>query len=292
MGGDGGSRLGLLSRRRMGSVDAEEGWRAYIRIAIYPSLMTARHGPLVFMREPIQASPLKMESVSGAADCEFEMYFNSPSPAANDVLAHRYYFQQCRRHENPRPRHQCVLLDPTAASEDTEYRFSTYVAGALGNRLRIGGALSSVCDGWMEANTINFGAVSDDNTLLTCGPVELMRDGAFDLAKWDAIASGDGRRRRHEAMHKFAEMLAQGFDPRVPEDFARVCRETGAVLGLLTEVEWRVAGKLDMGAMHSRTFLALDNLAVTASLVVACRGAGTHERVSAAQRPCGPRKFD
>jgi hypothetical protein len=149
--------------------------------------------------------------------------------------------------------------------------------------------------------TLNAQAVYDDNTLLTCGPLELMTSGKVDLDKWDALTpnrehpaeyedvyeerEGEqvlvGQRlvreayveeRRHEVMHRFAAMVEEGFDPRDPANFCARMRTDGAVPGLITETEWRGlldrGEKLDAGTMLTRTFLALDNLAVAFANVV------------------------
>jgi hypothetical protein len=78
--------------------------------------------------------------------------------------------------------------------------------------------------------------------------------------------------RRHDVMHAFAKMSAEGFDPRDPANFVARMKADGAVPGLMTEAEWRDrlarGDKIDMGTMQTRTFLALDNLAVAFAAVV------------------------
>jgi hypothetical protein len=155
---------------------------------------------------------------------------------------------------------------------------TTVIAGSLATRFSIGAGLyaPSATGGDKGAGTINAVAVYDDNVLLTCGPVEFMRDGKVDLAKWDALvpareaAEGDAtpqeEAREHKVMRRFADMVAEGFDPRDPENYCARLRTDGAGPGLFTEQEWRELAargdKPDVGTATTRIFLALDNLAV------------------------------
>jgi hypothetical protein len=83
------------------------------------------------------------------------------------------------------------MTDATNASEDFIYRFQTVVNGTLATRLNIGGGLyhASATGTDKGLNTINFGAVYDDNVLLTCMALatEFRDSGTVDLAKWDAM---------------------------------------------------------------------------------------------------------
>lgn len=84
-----------------------------------------------------------------------------------------------------------LIADNTDTSEDGQYRFATVVAGTLDNRMYIGAGVfhPSATGGDKGNNTINFGAVYDDNTLLTCMGLqkEFRERGKIDLAKWDAL---------------------------------------------------------------------------------------------------------
>lgn len=72
--------------------------------------------------------------------------------------------------------------------------------------------------------------------------------------------------RSHPAARLFAAMVETGFDPRDPANFVARLRADRDVPGLMTEAEWQTmlarGEKPDMGSALTRTFLALDNLAV------------------------------
>lgn len=79
----------------------------------------------------------------------------------------------------------------TASSEDFYWNFNTRRAGSQGDRLRIGGGLyhPSATGGDKGNNTINFGAVYDDNTLLTDYVLDFAVDGYvlpddYNHVKW------------------------------------------------------------------------------------------------------------
>ena len=152
----------------------------------------------------------------------------------------------------------------TLAAQNGQLQINPATTLDLNGALDVSGALvvGAPTGGAKGAGTINATAVYDDNVLLTCGPVELMREGAVDLAKWDRLAPGG----RHRAMHAFAAMRAQGFDPRDADNYCARMAADGAAPGLYTEAEWRELGargeKPDIGSAMTRVFLALDNLAV------------------------------
>jgi hypothetical protein len=190
----------------------------------------------------------------------------------------------------------CRIAAATAGAHSGYWSYATRQAGVNTTVARFGGGVyhPSATGGDKGANTINFGAVYDDNTLLTCGPVEFLNSGAIDLDKWDALVpdrvheaeteegahaarspgskeqrivrEGRVEKRRHEVMHAFAAMVADGFDPRDPDNFCARMKRDGAVPGLMTETEWRDmqarGDKIDVGTHTTRIFLALDNLAV------------------------------
>jgi hypothetical protein len=195
------------------------------------------------------------------------------------------------------------------------------------------------------AGTINAQAVYDDNTLLTCCPVELWADGSFDAKFWDdlvpdiyhepvftkvviparfeqrtiparmatrqvptglldkeglpvmrtetfveaeervievevepsreelrELAPARHEVRTHPGASYFQQMLDEGFDPRDPQNYVARMRADGAAPGLLTKAEWLLYHyhnrKPDTGYMSTRTFLAIDNLAVAFAGVV------------------------
>jgi hypothetical protein len=120
------------------------------------------------------------------------IYRNRPAGAANDLVG------GIRNQANNGSGTKVILgvidgqmTDHTNASEDFIYRFQTVVNGALAVRLNIGAGLyhQSATSGDKGLNTINFGAVYDDNVLLTCMALatEFRDSGTVDLAKWDAM---------------------------------------------------------------------------------------------------------
>lgn len=84
-----------------------------------------------------------------------------------------------------------VCESDTASSESGYLQFQTRRSGSQNERLRIGGGVyhPSASGGDKGDNTINFGAVYDDNSLLTCPALakEFLGSGKVDLDKWDAM---------------------------------------------------------------------------------------------------------
>ena len=86
-----------------------------------------------------------------------------------------------------------MIVDPTNGSEDSRWQFWTMAAGSLGVRMNVEAGVyhSSATGGDKGNNTINFGAVYDDNVLLTCMAMAetFAEKGTFtdeDVAEWDA----------------------------------------------------------------------------------------------------------
>jgi len=84
-----------------------------------------------------------------------------------------------------------VCIQDANGAETADYRFATFQAGTLANRMQVGGGIyhASATGGDKGNNTINFGAVYDDNVLLTCMAMaeEFRTKGGIDLEKWDAM---------------------------------------------------------------------------------------------------------
>lgn len=223
---------------------------------------------------------------NGAYGSSLTFFMNSASPANSDTL---WYMDWNGKNSAAGTVTYCRLFtditDTTSTSEDGRYVFQTKVAGTMAGRMRIaGGVFHESATGTDKGdNTINFGAVYDDNTLLTCAPVEMLQTGKIDLAKWDALVppvdvkeekNKDGvvitpaeyRPREHKVVREFKAMVDSGFDPRDPRNFVNRMKADGAVPGLMTQAEWsaRIAAndKPDMGYMTTRMMLAIDNLAV------------------------------
>lgn len=273
---------------------------------------------------------LQNDDNSAAAGPVLSLYRNSASPAASDTIGFLSFDgKDSTGATTTYGSLRGFIADPVDGSEDGEFQIATLVAGASGTRVRIGAGIfhTSATGGDKGANTINFGAVYDDNVLLTCGPIELLNQGKIDWDKWDELTPNiehpaetkpifetrtitheiialdqEGREQRltqqteltlpigetivraahteeraHPAMALQRAMMEAGFDPRDPENFCARLKQDGAVPGLLTETEWRDmrarGEKPDIGAMLTRTFLAMDNLAVAF--------AGAVERIAA-----------
>ena len=77
--------------------------------------------------------------------------------------------------------------DDTDGSEAATLRLMTRQAGAIDTRLSIGDGLyhPAAVGGDKGNNTINFSAVYDDSTLLSCYPLHAALDGTIDLEFWD-----------------------------------------------------------------------------------------------------------
>lgn len=106
----------------------------------------------------------------------------------------------------------------TSGAESGEWRLATFQGGALGNRVNVGGGMyhPSVTGGDKGNNTINFGAVYDDNVLLT--------DYVFDLHI-------DGKMRRYS---KRVREVARKLDPAMfdPEIYAEFWRKHRRLYGM------------------------------------------------------------
>jgi hypothetical protein len=99
-----------------------------------------------------------------------KLYRNSTSPAAADVIgAFEFDGMDSAAAQVTYARWQGVITDPTAGTRDGEMQAATRVANAFATRMVIGGALyhPSATGGDTGNNSINFGAVRDDNVLLT-----------------------------------------------------------------------------------------------------------------------------
>jgi hypothetical protein len=118
------------------------------------------------------------------------------------------------------------IVDPTNGSLDGAFNFRTPVANSYATRLRIDGGLyhPSATGTDKGNNTINFGAVYDDNSLLTCYPWPAAETGKVDFSYWDSkvdntlIPAEDEKpehvvERVHEPARKFAARLGTEYDP-------------------------------------------------------------------------------
>lgn len=86
---------------------------------------------------------LRVESLNdGAVAQDLELYRNSASPAASDDLFNlSYYGRDSAANKQLYAEILARILDPTTTTEDAELIFRTVLAGAVANRLRIGGGV-------------------------------------------------------------------------------------------------------------------------------------------------------
>lgn len=120
----------------------------------------------------------------------------------------------------------------TDGAERARYVFRTTNNGSATSRLVVAEGLyhASATGGDKGNNTINFGAVYDDNTLLTCYVFDAALDGKIEDAKWDAkvpdrpipeerneagklLKPATTEERLHGDMRKFRARLGTETDP-------------------------------------------------------------------------------
>jgi hypothetical protein len=292
-----GMANGTLAYYRDGVWEAiapREGWRAYVKdvdaLCFYNG--SAWANPFTAMALTSAANAFTQgQSINAAGATALALSWsddgvngvgimidkNSASPAASDDL---FAFTVAGRDSAAATAiygtFSCRISSPTAGAHSGLWSFATRQAGVNATVVRFGAGVyhPSASGGDKGANTINFGAIYDDNSLLTCAPLELLAENAVDFDKWDEIAAlnetakdvSERQPRQHGAARRFEVMLAEGFDPRDPENFCARMLTDRAVPGLYTEKEWRAladAGeKPDIGSVQTRIMLAIDNLAV------------------------------
>ena len=109
-------------------------------------------------------------------------FYGDDDAAANDQVA----------------RIDIIQTDIAAATQSAAFDFTTIQSNARASRMRVGAGVFHVSATGTDKgnNTINFGAVYDDNVLLSCYPFDQALDGALDQTKWD----GKVPNRYHEAV--------------------------------------------------------------------------------------------
>lgn len=183
----------------------------------------------------------------------------SASPAANDVVGSLYF--QGRDSGGTAfsvGEIRGQIIDPSDGSEDSRISFHTMTAGANSGRLRIDAGLyhPSATGGDKGDNTINYGAVYDDNTLLTCFVLEYANTGALDLEFWDGLSPSG----RHDAAHRFwaaRDLLSL-------DAYAQYWRANGHLPGMPSRAEWadHARDKKPIGDMVSRLWQTVEMQAV------------------------------
>jgi hypothetical protein len=129
------------------------------------------------------------------------------------------------------------VLDGTAASEDSEIRFNTYVAGSNGQRmyLRSGLVVGSPTGGDKGSGTINATAVYDDNTLLT--------DYVFDWYTDGTIRKED----EQQARIFMSDTNVVGVDY-----FSEFWKKHRHLPSMPSREEWLASGNMSVGALAQR----------------------------------------
>lgn len=95
---------------------------------------------------------------SGSLGASWRRFKDSSSPAASDVIWNDYWrFRNSSAAQIDGILVQGVIVDPTASSEDTSLRTSTYVAGALTEQFRVQNGLSTGGLATQGTGTLNLG---------------------------------------------------------------------------------------------------------------------------------------
>ena len=112
------------------------------------------------------------------------------------------------------------------------------------------------------AGTLNATAVYDDNTLLTCYIVEHWKYGSIDLAKWDAIATGElTEQRQHAPARGFAAVAANRLDI---DKFSQFVWDNERLPAFPAPDRWAdmYAGKMSTGDLIQRLWETVEVMAI------------------------------
>lgn len=182
---------------------------------------------------------------------------------------------------------QTVVTD---TAESGAYLFASKQAGSSGTRAVIAAGVyhESASGGDLGNNTINFGAVYDDNSLLSCYPFDQYLDGKVDLKKWDGLVpdkiipaeyvverrdtgkkGSDGKpilekvnvevkpagteKTRHEFARKFLSRIGTEYDPLTLDGYAKHWKDKRHLPAMPNETKYDpVDGKLPTGSWVQR----------------------------------------
>jgi hypothetical protein len=184
-----------------------------------------------------------------------DLYRNSASPANGDDLgAIRWYGKDAGGNKTEYGRLRCSILDTTDGSEDGRWEIQTTVAGSgPGQRVLISAGVyhPSVTGGDKGVNTINFGAVYDDNVLLT--------DYVFD--KFRGINPKDYSAR---VQAKYDDLDPAMFEV---ENYAKFWRENGRLYGMpdLNDCINGIVKEHSLGAMIQKLMQTVELQAIHAA---------------------------
>ena len=138
------------------------------------------------------------------------------------------------------------IVSASAGSATGTLKVETYQSGVNGARLICKNGIyhPSATGGDKGNNTINFGAVYDDNSLLSCYVFDAELDGVIDEAKWDAkvpdrlleerdeagdLISEQIEERHHDPMRRFKSQMTEILDPDSYAEFWRQHRHLPAM---------------------------------------------------------------
>lgn len=210
------------------------------------------------VRSAADGAVMRLTSTEGGSGSgpNLELYRPSASPAAADDLA-KVMFQGKDSGGNDTEYAQIAarIDDPTDGSEDGRLQLQTVVAGSNGVRLQIGAGLfhALATGGDKGANTINFGAVYDDNV-----PVS---DYVFDKYLGDSEPRIDAAVTRQ----KFEELDAAMFDVDAYSAYWKTHRRLYGMPDLSEDMVARQTGlnKVDsLGAMVQKLWATVELQAI------------------------------
>lgn len=178
----------------------------------------------------------------------FRLVRVSASPAASDVMGSvSFRGRDSDNNSTDYAAIQAVIGDPANGAEDGIIQVLTLVSATAASRLNIGEGLyhDSATGGDKGDNTINFGAVYDDNVLLTDYVFDAALDGAVDPAKYNHAP-------------------AAAFDPAMldMEAFEAHWRKRRALPGLPNMETWTEGNRPSIGALAQKAVEMIEVQAV------------------------------
>lgn len=248
--------LGQIADPTDGSEDA----RLLVTMRIAGSLVT-------FLNMDGNAGRITLTSNDAGATAlpDFRLERASASPAAADVMGSITF--RGRDSNNTSADYavvQAVIDDPTDTAEGGSLHVRTILAGATADRLIIGAGLyhGSATGGDKGVNTINFGAVYDDNVLLTDYVFDAALDGKVDASRYN-------------------HSPAAAFDPAWldAEVFEAFWRKHRALPGLPNMETWTEGNRPSVGALAQKAVEMVEVLAVQI--------AGLNARIKDLESPAG-----
>lgn len=158
----------------------------------------------------------------------------------------------------------------TNGSERGRYTFRTTNNGSATSRLIVAEGLyhASATGGDKGNNTINFGAVYDDNTLLTCMAMaeEFRTKGVIDLDKWDALVPNIEIPERIETVPVMADVEVERVVDERSDDGSLV-RKTVTVTEQAPQIELEPVWDEDGNGVDAIEHLVTEEIIVPAETI-------------------------